>query len=32
LNMALAAWRRGHRIRFRNERTQVRIPPGYKVF
>jgi hypothetical protein len=27
---ALAAWRSGHRIRLKNEKTRVRIP--YKVF
>jgi hypothetical protein len=25
-----AAWRSGHRIRLRNKKTRVRIPPGYK--
>jgi hypothetical protein len=29
---ALAAWRSGHCIRLKNEKTRVRIPPGYKVF
>jgi hypothetical protein len=29
---ALAAWRSGHRIRLRNEKTRLGIPPGYKVF
>jgi hypothetical protein len=31
LDLALAAWRSGHRIRLRNEKTLVQIPPGYKV-
>jgi hypothetical protein len=26
------AWRSGHNIRLRNEKNQVRIPPGFKVF
>jgi hypothetical protein len=30
--VAPAAWRSGHHIRHRNEKTRVRIPPGYKVF
>jgi hypothetical protein len=30
--LAQAAWRNGHRIRLRNEKTRVQIPPGFKVF
>jgi hypothetical protein len=26
----LAAWRSGHRIRLRNEKTRVRISPGFR--
>jgi hypothetical protein len=30
--IALAAWHSGHRVRHQNRRSQVRIPPGCKVF
>jgi hypothetical protein len=29
---ALVAWRSGHRIRLKNEKTRVQIPPWYKYF
>jgi hypothetical protein len=32
LHSSMAAWRSGHRIRLRNNKARVRIPPGYKVF
>jgi hypothetical protein len=31
-NLYQDAWRSGHRIRLKNEKTWVRIPTGYKVF
>jgi hypothetical protein len=31
LDPALVVVRNGHRIRLSNEKTRVRIPPGYKV-